>query len=552
MSLQRTPSGIGGLDEILEGGYPAHAVSLLKGGPGTGKTLFTLSLVASQLKLDQHVILITCEEAPEKLLSYMESSGFAANSAYESGQLSILDFRPDDEIPEITGEYDLGALFLRIDHALKQSGAEVLCIDSLQYLLHSLDTQDHSRELFRLFSWLRKQNITTLITSSENIDLVTLERFEEYNSDCVIHLTQNVENHLMTRYLRVIKLRGSGFASNNYPFSLTSAGVRLMPITSTRLSKKTSSEAYLSSGNKELDALLGGKGLARETTMIFSGQSGTGKTLFACLFARSAASQGLKTHYITFEETADRLVSNAMSAGIDLSAMVDSKHLSITSTRAIESGLEEHLIALTDWIDRENPDLVIIDPISALTDLGSPLQLKLLLIRFLSYIQSRGTTVILNELIAGDTDEHSHLLISSLCDTWIRLRSVESNGEQNRMIHVVKSRGSANSNQVREYIINGSDIQLEHPYIGDGKIEFGTAKLLQMERDRTNRLLQQQKIDHLRQSLRRIESLRQPNRKVLDALLAWQYDRLKIQLLEIEHQFDTQIFNRDIVEHSRS
>ena len=298
---------------------------------------------------------------------------------------------------------------------------------------------------------------------------------EEYAVDCVIHLSQNIEDHLMTRYLRVVKMRGAAHGTNEFPFSVTQNGISILPITATRL-KDTDYTARVSTGVEGIDIMLGGKGYQRSSAVMLSGRSGSGKTIFAATMAKAVLERGQKVVFISFEESREALVLNLGSVGLNLSESIEVGNLLIHGTRAVEMGLEDHLISIIDLIDRESPELLILDPISALSDLGTSRQVKMLLVRFVSHVKDMGISFMFTELLPDASEDYSSLAISSLADTWIRVRQVEDNGELNRLVNVVKSRGTKTSNQVKEFTITGQGIVIEEPYIGEGGMVVGAAK----------------------------------------------------------------------------
>jgi circadian clock protein KaiC len=482
MSGDKVTSGLKGLDTILDGGYPAASPTLLKGGPGTGKTVFSFSFAHSRLREGESAVIMTCDESPERLVAYMDKFGMSGTEHLKSGQLVICDFRPNLS-ETVAGDYDLSPILLRISHAVEKSNARVLVIDSLQNLLMGLGGTEPRRELLELFDWVREKEVTTLVTISDSPDHLHSSLLEEYAVDCVIHLSQVMDRLLMTRYLRVLKLRGSSHGSNNYPFSLTESGVSLLPVTATRLGNE-SQTVRVSTGIPRIDGMLGGEGYLQGSSLMISGRAGSGKTIFAVTMTESVVRQGKKAIYVSFEESESDLKRNLLSIGLDLGQHTGSGRLVIHSGRSIEKGLEDHLISIIDLVEEVEPDLLVLDPVSALVDMGSAQQVKMLMIRFITNIKERGTTIVLNELLPDVSDDYSDLAISSLVDTWFRLRQVESNGELNRLINVVKSRGSKTSNQIKEFTISDKGISVEDPYIGDGELVVGSARVARMEEER--------------------------------------------------------------------
>ncbi|MET0064078.1 MAG: circadian clock protein KaiC [Candidatus Thiodiazotropha endolucinida] len=550
MTIKRILTGIHGLDGVLEGGYPTGNTTLLKGGPGTGKTVFCLCLAHSQLSAGESAIIATCEEAPERLVEYMDAFGFDGTAALASGRLTLIDLRPSLAEDEVVGAYELSAVLLRISHALEQTKAKVLCVDSLQSMLLGFNRGEPRVELLRLFDWVRESGITTLVTASLTMGTTHLDLLEEYTADCVIYLDQRIEDLLMTRYLRIVKLRGARHGTNEYPFSLTGTGVSLLPITTTRMMEDIRT-GRISTGIEDIDALIGGTGYSTGSTVMFSGRSGTGKTVFVASLAAAAARQGHRVHLISFEESADGLVNNLKSAGIDFGSHLESGSFRIEARRAVEMGMEDHLISIINTVEREEPDLLVLDPVSSLADMGTPRQIKMLLIRFLSHIQNLGVTLLLTELLPDAAGDQSQLEVSSLADTWFRLRQVESNGEFNRMLYVVKSRGAATSNQIKEFVITDDGIRIEEPYIGDGTIEFGTTKRQRIEQDQDTLAANQFDMEQAKEALASLELSYESRLKALESEFNSNKNELKRKLAELERRASEVSARREIIEKLR-
>lgn len=471
--MQKISTGISGLDTILNGGYPKEKPTLLKGGPGCGKTIFCLLFAHSNILHNRHITYLTCDEPPELILQNMDHYGLSGSAAVKEKKLTVLDFRPNLS-DVVTGGFELDALFLRIQSSL--SGKDpVLIIDSLQNLLIGLETENYKIDLLNIFTWCREHRVTLLVTASSGLIAEQDNYFEEYAADCVILLEQIIRNNLMTRVLRVLKMRGSSHGTNQYPFLLTGAGVSILPITDTRLDK-SKSIAYLSTGIAKLDQMFGGQGYFESSAIMISGTSGTAKSILGATLAASAAKQKKRVLYISFEESPSAFIGNVKSAGVDLDDPLIGKMLHIKSMRSIEMGLEEHLISIIANIDKTKPNLLIIDPITSLLDVGNNLEVKSLLIRLISYAKSKNITFIFNQFLHEYGEGQDVIPVSSLVDAWIKLGLVESNGEFYRSLHLVKSRGHATSNQLKEFYITNNGIVIEAPYIGEGGMIFGSKK----------------------------------------------------------------------------
>ncbi len=534
MDNNKLTSGLKGLDTVLNGGYPLASPTLLKGGPGTGKTVFSLSFVHAQLQQGEAAVIVTCDESPQRLLGYMDDYGMDGTKHLQEGRLLIRDFRPNLS-EQVVGDYDLSPILLRISNAIETCDAKALVIDSLQNMLMGIGKLEPREELLELFDWVRDKGVTTLVTMSESESVGKSSLLEEYAVDCVIHMSQNIENNLMTRYLRVLKLRGSSHGSNNYPFSLTNTGVSLLPITSTRLNRE-SQITRVSTGINSIDNMLGGEGYIKGASLMISGRAGSGKTILASTIMGQVLQQGGKAVYVSFEESENELHNNLQSVDIDLAQHTKSGQLVIHCGRAIEKGLEEHLISIIDLIEREKPELLVLDPVSALIDMGSSKQVKMMMIRFISFVKGLGTTLVLNELLPDVSEDFSDLAISSLVDTWFRLRQVESNGELNRLFNVVKSRGSRTSNQVKEFTIGDEGIRIEEPYIGGGELVVGSAKAARIEQDREEAERRQYELDEVERTLANLEESYKLQKRVLGVDFEAEKRELQREVRELKRQ----------------
>ncbi|HAT8860261.1 TPA: circadian clock protein KaiC [Legionella pneumophila subsp. pneumophila] len=503
VNINKTKTGIKGLDDVLNGGYLKNKPTLLKGSPGTGKTIFTLFFTYQQLKSKRKVIYVTCDESPEQIISHMDRFSLESKKFLQEGKLLILDFTPI-LTEEVAGEFNINALLLRIEQAQQKIKANTLIIDSLQSILLGIKNYDPNYELLRLFQWARKTNLTVLTTLAETQTIMQTDIYDEYVVDCAIELKQKIKNNLMTRYLRIIKYRGSAHGTNEYPFSITKNGISLLPVTNTKLDTTTSGE-FLSTGIKSLDKMLGGKGYPIGAQAIITGRSGTAKTLFAASFAQSAARHGKKVLFISFEESPNDLIHHTKSINIDLMKYITKKKLHIHSRRSVEMGLEDHIISIIDLTEEKQFDVLVLDPLSSLLDLGNQTEVKRLFIRFVSYMKSRNKTLLFTELIPDYCEELSQLGLSSLTEIWIRLSNVQSNGEFNRLIYIAKARGIKTSNQIKEFYVRDKGIHIEDPYIGDKQMVFGSQKSACILREEQEQNQRQQEIQFIEREMQVLE-----------------------------------------------
>ena len=471
--MQKVSTGIAGLDNILKGGYPKERPTLLKGGPGCGKTVFCLFFAHDNILNNRHVTYITCDEPPEVILKNMDQYGLSGSDANINKKLAVLDFRPN-LTDTVTSGFELDAILMRIQSSL--SGEDpVVIIDSLQNLLIGLETPNYQIHLLSIFTWCKEHRITLLVTAASGLLTEKYNYFEEYAADCVILLEQVICKKLMTRFLRILKMRSSAHGTNQYPFLLTETGVSILPITDTSLTQQEKL-SYISTGLPVLDNMFGGQGYLESSSILISGASGTAKSLLAASLATSAAKQQKRVLYLSFEESPVNLISNVKSAGIALNELVTTNMVSIKSFRAIEMGLEEHLINMIRIIEEKKPHVLILDPITSFLNVGDSIEVNSILIRLISYVKLKNITFIFNELTHEYVDYQDIIAASSLVDSWIKLDFIQSPGEFNRTLQIVKSRGNATSNQIKEFHVTNNGIVIEDPYVGEGGMIFGTRK----------------------------------------------------------------------------
>ncbi len=482
--LLKTRSGVRGLDEITGGGLPAGRPTLVCGSAGCGKTLFALEfLIRGAMEFNEPGVFMSFEESAEDLTANVRSLGFDL-PALEAQKKLIVDYVHIEraEIEE-TGDYDLEGLFVRIEHAVKTVGAKRIAFDTLEALFGSVDVTVLRAELRRLFRWLKDKGLTAVITGERDDQSLTRQGLEEYISDCVILLDHRVREDVSTRRLRVVKYRGSTHGTNEYPFLIDHDGFSILPVTSMRLSH-AAPEERLSSGIDRLDAMLDGKGYYRGSTILFSGTAGTGKTSFASNFAAATCARGERCLYFAYEESVRQLARNMRSIGIDLDRYMKNGTLRVESTRPFQYGFEMHLVLVHKMVREFKPSVVIIDPISNLSIGGSFNETRSLLTRVIDFFKNEGITTCFTSLTElGEVLENSDIGISSLIDTWSSLRAIESGGERNRTITVIKSRGMPHSNQTSEFVLSAKGVQILDPYIGPEGVMTGTARQLQEGRE---------------------------------------------------------------------
>ncbi|WP_018899493.1 circadian clock protein KaiC [Rhizobium sp. 2MFCol3.1] len=476
--ISKSRTGIEGFDELTLGGLPTGRPTLVCGTAGCGKTLFASTfLLKGARDFDEPGVFVTFEERPSDIISNVASLGFEVDRLIEEGKVYIEHISIDPSELEEIGDYDLEGLFLRLELAIDQVGAKRIVLDTIESLFSAFTNPAILRaEIRRLFDWLKDKGLTTIITGERGDGSLTRQGLEEYVSDCVILLDHRVHNQISTRRLRIVKYRGTAHGTNEVPFLIDEDGFSVLPVSSLNLNHKVSNER-VSSGVVDLDAMLTGGGFHRGSSILLSGVAGSGKSTLAASFAAAACVRGEKALYFSFEESRDQTVRNMLSVGTDLQPHIDSGLLRHVATRPTFYSLEMHLAVMLREIGRFDPTIVVLDPISAFTGSGERLEIQSMLLRMVDFLKSRGVTAVFTHLMHSQvgTDE-TDAGLSSLMDSWIWLLNREVGGEFNRELYLLKARGTAHSNQVREFVMSGSGISLLEPYIGDGKALTGSAR----------------------------------------------------------------------------
>jgi circadian clock protein KaiC len=482
----KAPTGIRGLDEITSGGLPRGRASLVTGGPGSCKTLFGLEfLVRGARDFGEPGVLLAFEESAEELADDVASLGFDLAGLEAAGLLVVDACRVDATDFVTTGEFDLDGLFIRLSAAVQAVGARRVVLDTIEVLFGALDDEALVRaEFTRLLRWLKDQGLTTLVTGERGRDgQLTRYGIEEYVSDCVIVLDHRMHDEVATRRLRIVKYRGSGHGTNEYPFLVTDRGLMIWPITAGRLTYPVSTDR-VSLGVPRLDEMLAG-GVHRGSTVLVTGTAGTGKTTLAASVADAACARGERALFVSFEESPDQLVRNMRSVGIDLGRWVDAGLLRLWGQRATAFGLENHLAAIERLLDETAPAVAVLDAVGSLGHIGAQSEVTAAVAREVDMMKARGITGVLTSLTHEAQGETSSVDASSLIDTWLLLRNVESDGERNRLLFVIKSRGTAHSNQVREFVLTDHGAELLDVAVGPRGVLTGSARMMQAAEDRT-------------------------------------------------------------------
>jgi len=505
-SLPKAPTGISGLDEITEGGLPKGRPTLVCGSAGCGKSMLGVEfLVRGATQYNEPGVLMTFEELPEDVITNSRSLGFDLDNLVAGKKLFVDYVRVERNEIQETGEYDLEGIFVRLNYAIESIGAKRVVLDTIETLFTGLTNAAILRaELRRLFSWLKEKGVTAIITGEKGEGTLTRNGLEEYVSDCVILLDHRVIDQVSTRRLRVVKYRGSTHGTNEYPFLIGETGFSVLPISSLSLAHDVSSER-ISSGIPRLDTMLGGKGFYRGSSVLVSGTAGTGKSSLGAFFVDAASRRGERSLYFGFEESPQQVIRNMRSIGLNLEPWVKKGLLQFHASRPTLYGLETHLAVMHKQIQDFKPRVVVIDPISNLINTGSVAEVRSMLLRLVDFLKSEQITALFTALSSqGDASlEETEIGVSSIMDTWLLLRDIELGGERNRGIYVLKSRGTAHSNQIREFVITNKGIDIRDVYVGPQGVLTGSARLAQEARERAEKMARQVAIGSRQRQLTR-------------------------------------------------
>ena len=498
--LEKTPTGIPGFDEISDGGLPKGRTSIVCGGPGCGKTMFGIEfLVRGALEYNEPGVLMAFEETPEDIAQNVASLGFDIQELANKKKL-FLDYVSVEprEIQE-TGDYDLEGLFIRLQSAIEAVGARRVMFDTVEAIFSGFaNTAILRAEFRRLFRWLKERGLTTVVTAERGEGALTRHGLEEYVSDCVIVLDHRVKDQISARRLRIVKYRGTKHGADEYPFLIDERGMSILPLTSLHL-QHAASKDRVSSGVLDLDEMMEGKGYFRGSSVLVTGTAGSGKTTLAASFVEAACRRGERCLYIGFEESKDQVARNMSSVGIDLDQWSKKGLLTHEAWRPTQFGIEMHLLRIHKFIEKVKPQCIVIDPITNLLTASNDKEVYSMIMRLLDFLKVIGVTALFVSLTSGSADlEQTTVGISSLIDTWILLRDLELNGERNRCVYVLKSRGMAHSNQLREFELTNTGIKLLPVYVGPGGVLTGSSRVSQESRERAAVIQQQQENERKR------------------------------------------------------
>jgi circadian clock protein KaiC len=523
-AVAKCPVGIVGFDQITNGGLPRGRPALVCGGAGCGKTLFAVEFVVrGATQFNEPGVFVSFEESGEELAANVRSMGFDLNHLVRRKMLAMDFIRIERSEIEETGSYDLDGLFVRLQFAIDSIKAKRVVLDTIEALFAGLsDTAILRAELRRLFRWLKDQGVTALITGERGEATLTRQGIEEYVSDCVIVLDHRIQEQLSTRRLRVVKYRGSAHGTNEYPFIIDKDGITVLPVTSVGLNHRAST-ARISSGIERLDTMLEGRGYYRGSSIMVSGSAGTGKTTLGCSFVHSACGRGERCLYFAFEESPSQIVRNMRSIGIELQPWIDKSLLQFHAARPTLYGLETHLSVMHRQIEAFKPAVIVVDPVTTMLTEGAAHDVRSMLLRLMDHMKSLQITAFLVSLNHTSSPvEQSEAEISSLIDTWLLVRDLEYAGERNRGLYILKSRGMAHSNQIREFVLGRRGVQLLDVYLVPAGMLTGSARVIQETKDRAQANANEQEFN-------RVQAQIAAKRSALEAQIGALQSKIKVQ-----------------------
>jgi circadian clock protein KaiC len=551
--ISKAPTGIEGLDEITRGGLPRGRPTLICGSAGAGKTLLGLQfLVQGAIRFDEPGVCISFEETAAELTANVASLGIDVGDLIARKKIAIDHVHVDPGEVEEAGEFDLEALFVRLGLAVDTVGAKRVLIDCIEALFSGLPNPIIIRnELRRLFRWLKSRNLTAVITGERSRDGLTRHGIEEYVSDCVIMLDHRLVESISTRHLRVVKYRGSAHATNEFPFLIDEDGISVLPLTSLALDHSVSSE-QVSTGLPDLDAMFNGNGYFRGSSVLVSGTAGTGKTSLVSHFVDAACSRGERCLFFSFEESAPQVVRNMRSIGLDLGRWIGKGLLKFHSVRPTSFGLEMHLVKFHQLITALGPSIVVIDPVTALLQSGTRTEARSMMLRLVDYLKGKHVTTLMTTLTHGNEPlEQSQAEISSLVDVWMQVRDMESGGERNRCLFVLKARGLAHSNQIREFLLTDHGVRLRDVYLGEAGLLTGSARVSQEARDTTAALATRQRIEAQQAALERKQQLVDAQIAALRVQAELDEQEARLQIAQEQSRLDKSQLDRGAMAESR-
>ncbi len=482
--LAKAPTGIPGFDEVTGGGLPCGRTTLLIGGPGSGKTVLALQFLAHGAHACKEPgIFVAFEESSKRLIANAESFGWKLPDLQRQKKLFFLDAHPGSEIVH-SGNFDLGGMLAALGVQIKTLKARRIVFDALDVVLALLpDPAVQRREIYRLHDWLLAHELTGIITTKTGSDEASsigslAFGFAQFMVDCAVILNHSAVQGVSQRNLRVLKYRGASFDENEAPFLIGRHGLEVaVTRTPGRASAKATSER-VSSGVERLDTMLGG-GYYRGASILITGFSGTAKTTLSAAFAEAACQRGERTLFVTFDSEHHEVIRNLMSVGIRLDRYVKSGILRMISARTIAGSAETYLVRIKAFAQEHQARCIVIDPVSLWSSPGTDMTTQSVADRLIHWSKGDGSTLLCTSLLdemSTQMEGGSMLQMSTRADTWIHLSYLVQAGERNRGLSILKSRGTAHSNQVRELILSDAGVTLADTYTAGGEVLMGTLR----------------------------------------------------------------------------
>jgi circadian clock protein KaiC len=479
----KSATGITGLDEITGGGIPRGRTTLVVGGPGSGKTIFALQfLVNGARDLGEPGIFVAFEEASPRIVANAESFGWSLEELTKK-KLFFLDAQPKPDLVQ-SGNFDLSGMLAALESKVKSMRARRIVFDALDIVLALLpDAAAKRREIHRLHEWLLARGLTGIITSKAGSNDASSRNDHpfgvmQFMVDCVVILNHNVVLGVSQRNVRVQKYRGSLFNENESPFLIGMRGLEVAVARTMGQASAPVSNERVSSGISRLDTMLGG-GYYRGASVLITGFPGTAKTTLSGAFAEAACRRGERTMFVSFDSDGAEVIRNLASVGIQLERYVKNGRLRIVSARTITGSAETYLVHIKSLATEHRAECLVIDPVSTLSKSGNEQTAHSVAERLIDWSKSEGITMVCTSLLdemKSQAEASSPLQISTLADTWIHLNYLVQAGERNRGMSIVKSRGTAHSNQVRELILSDSGVTLTDTYTAGGEVLMGTLR----------------------------------------------------------------------------
>jgi circadian clock protein KaiC len=526
--LPKIPTGIAGFDELSRGGLPRQRTTLLKGGAGSGKTVFALQcLVNAARKRRERGLFVAFEESTRQIVA--NAAGFDWGlPALMKRKLYFLDARLAPEVVR-SGEFDLSGMLAMLKAKKEELGASWIVFDGIDVLLTLLrDPDAEMREIYRIRDWLAENQMSAIITAKTHGALSEAVNYDfmQFMVDCVVGLTRRIEHGVSLHRLQITKYRGSDFMAGEFPVSFGPSGMEVAPPEPAEIHHQASTER-LSAGFERLDKMLGG-GLFRGSSTLVTGLPGTSKTTLAGKFAEAACRRGERTLFVSFDEGAEPIVRNLASVGIQFRPHVKSGLLHMYSARTESIGAEDHLVKLKSLIRTIRPRCMVIDPLSAIAKAGGLDAARAVASRLIYMVKDEGITVFITAINEGDdpSSEATDLQVSTIADTWIHLSYVIRSGERNRALTIIKSRGTWHSNQVRELILSATGPVLADVYSAGGEVLMGTLRWEKEDEERGKSLQRRAAFDHKRRELEVSEADTRARIKAMENDLARQRSEL--------------------------